>query len=64
VELSRTGGTDNEQCLITKVLGRATGMTRLKLQVKNLTVFCLGESSDKALSVKHAYQAELKDPTV
>jgi len=30
-ELSRAGGTNNEQCLITKALGGATGTVRLKM---------------------------------
>jgi len=33
-------------------------MTRLKRRVQNLTEFRLDESSGKALSAKHAYQAE------
>jgi len=32
-ELSRAGGTDSEQYLITKALGGATRTTRLKMQV-------------------------------
>jgi len=32
-ELNSVGGTDSEQCLITKALGEATGMTRLKMRV-------------------------------
>jgi len=49
---------DNEQCLVIKALGRTTGMTRLKMRVENSATSRLGESSDKALSAKHAYQAE------
>jgi len=37
-------------------------MTRLKMRVLNLAKFPLGESSDKALSAKHAYQAEQDRP--
>jgi len=33
VEQSSAGGTVSEQYLIIKVLGRATGMTQLKMQV-------------------------------
>jgi len=36
-------------------------MTRLKVRVKNLAASFLDESSGKALSAKHAYQAKLKD---
>jgi len=42
------------------VLGRVTGTTRLKTRVENLPASRLGESSDKALGAKHAYQAMLK----
>ena len=44
--------------------GEVTGMTRLKVRVENLATSHLDESSGKALSAKHAYQAELKDLTV
>ena len=37
-------------------------MTRLKRQVQNPAEFCLDESSGKALSAKHAYQAEHERP--
>jgi len=36
-------------------------MTQLKVRVENLTASRQDESSGKALSAKHAYQAELKD---
>jgi len=39
-------------------------MTRPKVRVENPTASRLNESSGKALSAKHAYQAELKDLTV
>jgi len=48
----------------TKALGEVTGTTRLKVRVENLTASRLNKSSGKALSIKHAYQAELKDLTV
>ena len=51
---SSVGGTNNEQCLVTKALGGATGMTRLRLGVENPAEFHLSESSDKALSAKLA----------
>jgi len=35
-------------------------MTQLKMRVKNLAASRLGESSDKALGTKHAYQVMLK----
>ena len=60
-DASSVGGTNNEQCLITKTLGGATGMTQLRLRVKNLAEFRLSESSDKALSVKYANQAKPRD---
>jgi len=41
-----------------------TGTIRLKVRVKNPAIFCLDEFSGKALSAKHAYQAELKNLTV
>ena len=44
--------------------GEVTGTTRLKVRVENPTTSRLNESSDKALSAKRAYQAELKDLTV
>jgi len=44
--------------------GEVTGTTRLKVRVENPATYPLDESSDKALSAKHAYQAELKDLTV
>ena len=60
----QAGDTDSEQCLVTKALCEATGTTRLNVRVKNLAVFRLNESSGKALSAKHAYQAYLSDLTV
>ena len=45
-ELGNVGDTINEQCLITKVLDGATGMTRLKMRVENPVEFCLDESSE------------------
>ena len=51
---SIAGGTNNEQCLVTKVLDGVTGMTRLRLRVRNPAEFCLSESSDNALSLKYA----------
>jgi len=54
-------GKINEQC---KLLNRTT---ELRKQLERETLFChpaefrLGESSDKLLSIKHTYQAELKD---
>jgi len=56
----QVGGTDNEQWLITKALGRVTGTTRLKMRVENPAASSLSESSDKALGTKHAYWAMLK----
>ena len=56
------GGTKSEQRLVTKALDEAIRMTQLRLRVRNLTEFHLSESSDKALSVKHAYQMKLRDP--
>ena len=50
--------------LNTRAHGEVTGTTRLKMRAKNLAAFPLDESSGKALSAKHAYQAELKDLTV
>ena len=44
-----------------KVLGEVTGMTQLKMRVGNPAASHLDKSSGKALSTKHAYQAELKD---
>ena len=41
--------------------GEVIGMTRLKVRVENPAASRLDESSGKALSAKHAYQAELKD---
>jgi len=48
----------------TKAPDGVTGITRLRRRVYNLAEFCLKESSGKALSAKHAYQAKLKDLTV
>ena len=48
----------------TGVPGEVTGTTQLKVRVENPAASHLDESSDKALSAKHAYQAELKDLTV
>ena len=45
----------------TRAPGEVTGTTRLKMRVENLAASRLDESSGKALSVKHAYQAKLKD---
>jgi len=50
--------------LNTEALGEVTGTSRLKMRVQNPAASRLDESSDKALSTKHAYQAELKDFTV
>jgi len=61
-ELSKLVGTDNEQCLVTKVLSEVTGTTRLKERVENPAASRLDESSGKALSAKHAYQAEHERP--
>jgi len=44
--------------------GEVTETTWLKVRVKNPAASRLDESSAKALSAKHAYQAELKDLTV
>jgi len=44
--------------------GEVTRTTRLKVWVENPAAFRLDESSDKALSAKRAYQADLKDLTV
>ena len=43
--------------------GEVIGTTRLKVRVENLAASRLDGSSGKALSAKHAYQAELKDLT-
>jgi len=40
--------------------GEVTGTSRLKVQAENPAASRLDESSDKALSAKHAYKAELK----
>ena len=48
----------------TRASGEFTGTTRLKVRVENPAASHLDESSGKALSAKHAYQAELKDLTV
>ena len=48
----------------TRAPGEVTGMTQLKVQVENPAASRLDEFSDKALSAKHAYQAELKELTV
>jgi len=48
----------------TKALGEITGTTQLKVRVENPAASCLDESSGKALSAKHAYQAKLKDLTI
>ena len=45
----------------TRAPGEVTGMTRLKVRVENPAASLLDESSGKALSAKHAYQAKLKD---
>ena len=44
--------------------GEVTWTTRFKVRIENLAASRLDESNDKALSAKHAYQAELKDLTV
>jgi len=44
--------------------GKVTGTTRLKVRVENPAASRLDESSDKVLSAKCAYQAELKDLTI
>jgi len=48
----------------TRAPGEVTEMTRLKVRVENLAASRLNESSGKALSAKHNYQAELRDLTV
>jgi len=48
----------------TGATGEVTGTTRLKVRVENPATSRLDESSDKALSAKLAYQAELNDLTV
>ena len=48
----------------TRAPGEVTETARLKVRVENLATSRLDESSGKALSFKHAYQAELKDLTV
>jgi len=48
----------------TRAIGEVTRTTWLKVRVENPATSYLDESSDKALSAKHAYQAELKDLTV
>ena len=48
----------------TTVPGEVTGTTRLKVRVENPAASRQDESSGKALSAKHAYQAEPKDLTV
>jgi len=45
----------------TRAPGKVTGMTQLKVRAENLAASRLDESSGKARSTKHAYQAELKD---
>ena len=55
-ELKQCWRRDSEQCLITKALGGATRTTRIKMRVEDPTASRLGESSDKTLSAKHAYQ--------
>ena len=45
----------------TRAPGEVTGTTQLKVRVKNLVASPLDESSGKVLSVKHAYQEELRD---
>ena len=44
----------------TKALGGVTGMTQLKMQAKNPAASRLGDSGDKVLGTKYAYQAMLK----
>ena len=56
VELSKPEAWISEHCLVTKALGEVTGTTRLKVRVENPAVSRLDESSDKALSAKHAYK--------
>ena len=48
----------------TRAPGEVTGTTRLKVGVEDPAASRLDESSGKALSAEHAYQAELKDLTV
>ena len=45
----------------TRAPGEVTGTTQLKVRVENPAASRLDESGGKALSAKHAYQAELKD---
>ena len=42
----QAGGTDSEQCLVSKALGGVTRMTRHKIRVKNPIASRLGESSE------------------
>jgi len=44
--------------------GEVIGTTRLIVRVENPPASRLDESSGKAMSAKHAYQAELKNLTV
>ena len=53
---------NSNQCLITRALDGAIGMNQFRRRVKNPAKFYLDESSDKAQSAKHAYQAELERP--
>ena len=48
----------------TRAPGEVTEMTPLKVRVENPAASRINESSSKALSAKHAYQAELRDLTV
>ena len=45
-ELKQRWRCNSEQCLVTKALGRATGMTRLKIRVENPAISRLGELSE------------------
>jgi len=45
----------------TKALGEVTGTTRLKCEFEGPAASRLDESSGKALSANHAYQAEQED---
>ena len=45
----KAGGMDNEQCLVTKALGRTIGMTQLKMRVENLAASRLGEFSEQSV---------------
>ena len=63
-ELISAGGTDSEQCLTLKRRMELLEWLSLEGESKNQAEFRLDEFSGKALSAKHAYQAELRDLTV